>query len=468
MLHRILLASIGLALLAGCFAHQAEAPAPIAAKPVTRADGTVVAPVAQVATDMRMIDLERLQFDIPRGTQTAKFSTPPLIYCWGTRLVDTHYQGERSEAQSIAWKDTFRQVMKGHGYRVPGASGALFAEKQEEAAEFEFGANVTSVYSEGMMSCDLITAEIKGLTGSAKVKMEWQVFDPLRRRIVFRDTVEGTYTSDRVLPVDGGLMIHHAFADAVNKLAADPRVRDLVTAKPVKSAGATSAPAPVPTSPARVMLPRQSQSASPIDTHIDHLRSATVQIEAGNGLGSGFLIRDDGLMLTNQHVVRGHRFIRATIVSGRTVVGEVLHVDELRDVALVKLEGRNYPVVSIRETPVRVTEEVYAVGSPRFKQLGWTVTRGVVSAYRQAVPPERLDYIQADVAIHGGNSGGPLFDRHGNVVGIAVHSWAPDPTNRSANTSLSGFIPILDGLEKLGIELVDPAAYDKARRTASN
>src|SRR3546814_13444327 len=106
----------------------------------------------------------------------------------------------------------------------------------------------------------------------------------------------------------------------------------------------------------------------------------------------------------------------------RAVVGEVLQVDEQRDVALVKLEGAGYPALPVRETPVRVAEEVYAVGAPRMKELGWTVTRGVVSSYRLAMPPEQLDYIQADVSVHGGNSGGPLLDRAGNGVGIG-RAW---------------------------------------------
>lgn len=469
MVHRILLALLGFGLLAGCFAHQAEAPAPIAAKPVTRADGTVVTPVAQVAAEMRMIDLARLQVDVPRGTQIGKFSMPPLIYCWGTRLIDTHYQGERGEARSVAWTDAFRQVMKGHGYRVPGASGALFKEGREEAPEFEFGANVTSFYSEGMMSCDLITAEIKGLTGSAKITMEWQIFDPLRRRVLFRDTVEGTYASDRVLPVDSELMLHHAFADAVNKLAADPRVREIATAKPAATTTASAGPASDKSerpTPNRVLLPRQPQFTGSIDTHIDQLRAATVLIERSRTHGSGFIVRDDGLVVTNHHVVGGERFVRVRLISGRTVVGEVLTRDELRDVALVKLEGFGYPVLPIRETPVRVTEEVFAIGAPRDTQLGWTVTRGAVSAYRQAEPPEMLDLIQSDVAIHGGNSGGPLVDRHGNIVAICVAGI--DPSGKKSTAGLNFFIPVLEGVQKLGLELVDPAEYRKSRRTAAN
>src|SRR3546814_18564527 len=84
------------------------------------------------------------------------------------------------------------------------------------------------------------------------------------------------------------------------------------------------------------------------------------------------------------------------------------------------------------------------------KELGWTVTRGVVSSYRQAMPPEQLDYIQADVSVHGGNSGGPLLDRAGNVVGICVAGIGMGETKTNAGLNL--FIPILDGLGRLGAD----------------
>ncbi|HEX6958843.1 MAG TPA: serine protease [Ferrovibrio sp.] len=151
------------------------------------------------------------------------------------------------------------------------------------------------------------------------------------------------------------------------------------------------------------------------------LRSATVLIESGDSShGSGFIVSRDGLVITNQHVVGGQHLVRVKLLPGRIVIGEVMRNDERRDVALLKLDGGDYPAMPIRESPVRIAEEVYAVGAPQREALGWTVARGVVSAYRQAMPPDRLDVIQADMPIHGGNSGGPLLDRQGNVVGIAA------------------------------------------------
>lgn len=76
-----------------------------------------------------------------------------------------------------------------------------------------------------------------------------------------------------------------------------------------------------------------------------------------------------------------------------------------------------------------------------------------------------LDLIQSDVPIHGGNSGGPLFDRQGNLIAICVSGISLD--RRKGNASLNFFIPIMDGLEKLGVELVEPAAYERARRTVA-
>jgi S1-C subfamily serine protease len=94
------------------------------------------------------------------------------------------------------------------------------------------------------------------------------------------------------------------------------------------------------------------------------------------------------------------------------------------------------------------------------------VTRGVVSAWRPARLPEQpYDLIQADVAIHGGNSGGPLMDRHGNVVGIAVLGWRMNTGQR--NSSLNGFIPILDGLDKLGLDLTDPGVAGRRQRVSA-
>ncbi|MCW0232392.1 MAG: serine protease [Ferrovibrio sp.] len=440
-----------------------KSPPPIAAKPVQLADGRTIVPGEQAGLDGRSIELALVQIDVPRGKEIGRVSGEIGTMCTGMGVMGPiHQQQPRSQGRSSEWSDTFYRVMSGHGFRVTGDPSQLFDAQRDDGGELQFGLSITEMDMDIRALCDFTGRYMVGIRGKSRITVEWQVFDPVRRQVILRQRNEGRFETAEAIAPDQKVMMQLAFADAANQLATSPELRQTMTER---------APLPQPGAPAvvqdrsRISLRRVALSQQPISNHIDRLRSATVLIETGTGShGSGFLITEEGLMVTNKHVVGGQRFVRVRLVSGRAVVGEVLRAHDLRDVALVKLEGSGYPVMAIRETPVAVTEEVYVIGAPQMKQLAWTVTRGVVSAWRPAHPPSRpFDLIQSDVAIHGGNSGGPMLDRQGNLVAIAVMGWAPDPNNPSANTSLNGFIPILDGLEKLGLELVDPAEYQRRR-----
>lgn len=442
------------------------APPPIAAKPVQMADGSTVQPGVQTGLDGRSIELARVQIDIPRGTEIGRLHGQFGNKCRGVRLGPIHQEQPRTQARDNEWNDTFYRVMSGHGYRVAGNPNQLFETTQQEEGDLQFGLTVNEAKLEMRAVCDFFREEAVGMRGTAKVGIEWQVFDPVRRQVIFRQRSEGHFEATETVALDPKVILQLAFADAANQLAVSPELRKMMTDR---------APLPSPTARnvaedrSRIPLRRVALSQQPISNHIERLRTATVLIEVGNGgHGSGFLITEDGLMVTNKHVVGGQRFVRVRLVSGRTIVGEVLRSHDLRDVALVKLEGSGYPVMAIRETPVAVTEEVYAIGAPRDKSLAWTVTRGVVSAWRPANPPrDPFDLIQSDVPIHAGNSGGPMLDRQGNLVAIAVAGYAFG-ADKQANENLNLFIPILDGLEKLGVELVDPAEFQRRRnQTAS-
>lgn len=446
--------------LGGCFATKPDAPPPIMAASLDPATGLVPA-TPQPGLDGYAIELQRVQFDVPRGTVIGEVRKPPMIYCHGGGWGTVTYGSSRFEVKPREWQDAFHRVMTGYGYRVAGAPDGLFEEREDNEAEYVFGANIVEMSVDGMVLCDFISAATTGMTGKSRIVVDWQLYDPMRRRVVYREKIEGNFTSDRVMPIDNVLMIKMAFADSVNKLAGKEAVRKVVATKPTRDALT-----PAGSSNTRMALARQSLSSQPIDTQIDRIRGATVMIEARGGHGSGFLVASNGLIVTNAHVVGGQKSVRVNLVSGRVVAGEVLRLDRERDVALVKIEGEGHPVLALRESPVRITEEVYAVGTPLLKQLGWTITRGVVSAMRPARPPRQpYDLIQADVTIHGGNSGGPLLDRQGNVVAISVIGWAMDEGKR--NTGLNGFIPILDGLDKLGLELTGPAAPETGRRVST-
>ncbi|WP_035375345.1 DegQ family serine endoprotease [Pseudoduganella violaceinigra] len=137
-----------------------------------------------------------------------------------------------------------------------------------------------------------------------------------------------------------------------------------------------------------------------------------------HGVGSGFIVSADGIILTNAHVVRDANEVTVKLTDRREFRAKVLGSDPKTDVAVLKIEARNLPVVPLgRSTDVKVGEWVLAIGSPF--GLENTVTAGVVSAKGRSLPDDsNVPFIQTDVAINPGNSGGPLFNTKGEVIGI--------------------------------------------------
>ena len=135
-------------------------------------------------------------------------------------------------------------------------------------------------------------------------------------------------------------------------------------------------------------------------------------------LGSGFIISQDGFLLTNHHVVKNADEIFVRLQDRRELKAELIGSDERTDVALLKVEAKNLPVVKFGSSKsLKVGEWVFAIGSP----FGFdsSVTAGIVSAKGRSLPKENyVPFIQTDVAINPGNSGGPLFNLDGEVVGI--------------------------------------------------
>lgn len=136
------------------------------------------------------------------------------------------------------------------------------------------------------------------------------------------------------------------------------------------------------------------------------------------GAGSGFFIAANGYIVTNNHVVADATSIRVKLADGREMDARLIGRDENTDLAVIKVEGADFPFVSFEETAQpRVGDWVIAVGNPF--GLGGTATAGIVSAQgRRDIDSAYVDYLQIDAAINTGNSGGPTFDIYGRVIGV--------------------------------------------------
>jgi len=142
------------------------------------------------------------------------------------------------------------------------------------------------------------------------------------------------------------------------------------------------------------------------------------QERRGGGFGSGFIISDDGYVITNAHVVDGASRIRVSLADQREYSAELVGSDKRSDIAVLKIDGTGFPTVRFGDSDdVRVGEWVLAIGSP----FGFehTATQGIVSAVARNLPDETyVPFIQSDAAVNPGNSGGPLFNTDGEVIGV--------------------------------------------------
>ncbi len=163
----------------------------------------------------------------------------------------------------------------------------------------------------------------------------------------------------------------------------------------------------------------------------------TPQERQSSALGSGFIIDEEGIVVTNNHVIEGAEDIVVQVNGEKKFNAKVIGADPLSDIAVLKIESKEkfLPVRFGDSDKARIGDWVIAIGNPF--GLGGTVTSGIISARNRSIGLSRYeDYIQTDASINSGNSGGPLFDMNGNVIGINTAILG-----RSGNVGIGFSIP---------------------------
>ena len=150
-----------------------------------------------------------------------------------------------------------------------------------------------------------------------------------------------------------------------------------------------------------------------------------MQTQEVEGIGSGFIINEEGYILTNYHVIQGAQEISVTLSNDVTTTAQIVNYDENQDVAMIKITDESVKIPATVELgdsdSLQPGEEVIAIGTPLSTELSSTVTKGIISATSRSVAVESgvtMNLIQTDAAINAGNSGGPLVNTKGEVVGI--------------------------------------------------
>lgn len=369
-------------------------------------------------------------------------------------------------------EETFRDTLESVGYDVVGGLDLSYVQEDEyQRAEYTIAAKIKGTQVD---LCEITPDKIiplfsrrSGMTGELYLSIDWSIYDPIKRTLVYKTTTEG-YTKQRT-PTEEGLtvMVNDAFEMAAHNLGADEQFQNLLVngLKPTHWKGKRAQNEednyesrrqfnPL----AAVSIEQNALSHTPFTQNIEHKRKHAVMIQK-IGHGSGFFITKQGHILTNAHVV-GDAIRMRVVTAGRKqkLSAEVLRVDKARDVALLRLEeipaSLDIVTLPIRTQIPNIGEPVYVLGTPQHHaKLQDTLTHGVVSAYRENFKLHGIsaDFIQSDAEVHGGNSGGPMYDQFGNVIGMSA--LAINASNGNIGNGLNLFIPIGDALNALDISI---------------
>ena len=165
--------------------------------------------------------------------------------------------------------------------------------------------------------------------------------------------------------------------------------------------------------------------------------------------GSGFILSEDGYIITNSHVVAGADKITVDLFNGDSFPAQLVGADSSFDIAVLKIEANGLPAVSVGNSDMlKVGEEVVAIGNP-LGELTFTMTNGILSALDREINTDGnpQNMLQTNAAINSGNSGGPLFDMDGNVIGVTTAKYSGSTSSGTTIEGLGFAIPINDALK---------------------
>lgn len=396
------------------------------------------APQFKVDGPTRSMAMERIGITVPPSTVLGEFVVHPFCVANSYPIV---MSDAVKDAVTSNFIDVFMQEAAAAGYQLPGqaTSADLFTPGNQQKAELIVGGAIVDAKQKG---CGQNIFGMINITMDSSITIDWQVFDPLEKKLVYRVTKEGTTKLKQQLaadtiPTQAALA---AFRESAKALLSD---EGFIAAVKLPSTGA--APASSPQSAPALELPRVTLRTAPFREQIPELRHQVVTIVTGDGRGSGFYVAD-GVVMTNHHVIEGYKSVKIRFFGGREIDGQVVASDVRRDVALIHAPGGGMIGLPLQTDRPKIGAPVYVIGTPRSQELEGTVTSGIVSAYRMLDDGPTL---QSDVVVNPGNSGGPMFDEKGNVVALVVAGRVEN----GVPIGLNFFIPVDDALRTLGVSI---------------
>jgi len=379
------------------------------------------------------VAFRKIVLKMPRTKTIGKVGTG--LFC--VEVAKRRARSGRYRINEELFSDVFREELENHNFTVVGNPDALFEDRSLDKARYFVAGLVKDIEANDCYPFASYGNTTKS-SASAYLKVNWQIFETLSKKVVYSVDTEGSAKQEEFVDDAMEVALSDAFAAATQNLLADEEFFALVAGKNEPNQKVFAE---------KLVL---KQMASGLHKAFDpvKVRPGVVTVRTATGHGSGFFISKDGFLLTNHHVVGEASNVRIILHSGRHVPGEVLRSDSIRDIALVKVGEHGMSPMALNFKEPAVGSPVLVYGTPMRESLEGTLTRGIISAYRAE---KEKRYIQSDVTIQPGNSGGPMMDDKGNVIAVSVAGYL-SPTGGG----LSGhnlFIPLREAFESLGIKL---------------
>lgn len=398
------------------------------------------------STEARRVRLEKLVIDLDddNGGKHIIGKEYTGATCRPSGGGFTWSQG-RAQIKGEAYAQGFNQELKENKYSVEDNADQLFAEQKQDSAELSIAAVITK------MEVNRCRHQRRTNNSAVKInekvasylKVKWTIFDILERKVIKEITTEGSDSGLYDISIGDGPKVSRtkSFKNATRNLLAQKEFVELLNPSNDKVVQKQSKV--ITKLPVNIRYGDQKSSFTKV---ISGLKSATVTIRSVIGHGSGVVISKDGYALTNAHVVGSSKKV-IVVMNNSEQHASVVRVDAKRDIALLKIDVvADIPAVSLSKVTINSGEPVYIIGTPLDEQFSHTVTRGIISAYREL--EDGNAYYQTDAAINPGNSGGPAFNQYGEVVGIAVAGLF---NRQGGSLNINFLIPIDEAIKSLGL-----------------
>jgi len=375
----------------------------------------------------KAVALTRMVVEVPAGRLIG--TVQKGFFC--TTAATSTSNGAKAEFNVAPVQSAFRQEMHDAGLKTDDSGENLFEPQASgTGADFSLG-GVISDRSFRICLPNTSGPDMAKAKGEESMTIDWQLYSRALNQVVGRYRTSATFEIKE--PTTGGaaLIINGVFAANVRQLAANPEFRAAL------SGGGPTAAAEAPI----VLSGSLSAPGQAVEAAVDSVVLVTTSAEQG----SAFLISRDGYLLTDAHVVGDSKAVRVRWSDGTEETADVVRVSKRVDAALLKADPRGHTPLPLRRDHPAVGETVYAIGSPLGQKFQGTVTRGVVSAERTE---NEHHYIQSDVVVQMGSSGGPLLDQGGRVVGVTEKGAG---VLLPVSAGLNFFTPIGDVLDALSL-----------------